>query len=75
MTDLHLVPRYVNGIPMEQVPWHEDVHCLSRLWRWLVLSKRRPSNVGDFIEFGEQWSKEWEELCLLDEAMKEVDGE
>jgi len=70
VSDLHLVPRYENGIPLEQVPWFEDRHCLSRLYRWLLISKRRPSNVADFIEKAEEnWSAEWAELCLLDEAL------
>lgn len=63
---LDLVAREINGIPMEQIPWYEDVRRVARLLRWLVLMDEVPASVPDFIESGESWRKQYEEMCLFE---------
>ena len=61
---MHLVTRYEGDIPLEQIPWYEDVRRVARLLRWLLLSDERPASIPDFIESAETWHVQYDDMCL-----------
>lgn len=47
-------------------PWYEDVHCLARLWRFLVVVKRRPVSPSHFLDHAEEWRDEYAAMLACD---------
>lgn len=59
---MKLVPRYSGRIPLEQIPWWEDLKEVSRLYRWLELLERTPEDPAAFILDAQAYEFEYEQM-------------
>jgi hypothetical protein len=61
---LHLVPRETNGIPLEQIPWFEDLKEVAKLYRWLEFLGEAPIDIPRFIEEAYAYQQDYEDMLM-----------
>lgn len=62
---LHLVPRYSGRIPLEEIPWFEDLKEVAKLYRWLdKMLDEAPTDVPRFIEEAYAYEEQYRDMLM-----------
>lgn len=62
---LHLVPRYSGRIPLEEIPWFEDLKEVAKLYRWLdKMLGEAPTDPARFIEEAHAYEQNYRDMLM-----------
>lgn len=59
---LHLVRRYSGRIPLEEIPWFEDLKEVAKLYRWLDFLGEAPVDPARFIEDAFAYAQQYDDM-------------